>query len=275
MSAAPSRVGEPARLWFIAPVIDLHSHLLAGIDDGPETIEGSVELARAAVSAGTRTMLATPHVSARYPNDAATIAQLVVETRTRLASEEVPLEVLGGAEVALTRVPELDPSELSSLSLGGGPWILLEPPFSPSAGPLSEMVLEIQRWGHRILLAHPERCPAFHRNPSMLDALARSGVLLSLTAGSLVGSFGDAVRRFALELVQEELVHNVASDAHDTIRRPPGVSHELEEAGLGLLAEWLTVDVPEAILAGREIPTRPPFGVSLTPRSRRLWSRRR
>jgi protein-tyrosine phosphatase len=239
-------------------VIDLHCHVLPGIDDGPETIAGSLALARAAVAAGVSTLVATPHVSWRYPNDADTIIGLVDELGERLVAEGVALELRPGAEVAMTRLAEIEPSQLARLRLGGGEWLLVEPPFTLVATVLEAILQDLQRSGNRILLAHPERCPAFHRDPGMLGSLVRGGVLTSVTAGSLVGRFGGAARRFALKLVQEGLVHNVASDAHGLSSRPPGMAAELEQAGLTPLAEWLTDAVPAAILNGQEIPARPP-----------------
>jgi protein-tyrosine phosphatase len=249
-------------------VIDLHSHVLPGIDDGPETIEGSLALARAAAAAGTQTLLATPHVSWRYPNDANTIAPLVEDLNARLAAEGTPLQICSGAEIAVTRAGEIEPAQLARLSLGASPWLLIECPFTPVATGMDALVLDIQRQGHRVLLAHPERCPAFHRNRHALQALVRGGALTSITAGSLVGRFGGEVRRFALELIREELVHNVASDAHDATRRPPGMAAELSEAGLDSLSEWLTQQVPAAILDGEEIPPRPQVTLPLRRASR-------
>jgi protein-tyrosine phosphatase len=108
----------------------------------------------------------------------------------------------------------------------------------------------------------------------MVESLVDAGVLTSITAGSLVGRFGSEVRRFSLELAHKGLVHNVASDTHDTVRRPPGIAEELEQSGLGSIAQWLTVDVPTAILNGGEIPSRPATDSS-TKRSaeRSLWRR--
>jgi protein-tyrosine phosphatase len=255
-------------------VIDLHCHVLAGIDDGPETIEGSVMLARAAADAGTRTIVATPHVSWRYPNDAATIARLVDELNRRLAAEDVALDIRLGAEIAMTRIVDLDSTQLRRLGLGGGPWLLLEPPFTAVATSLDAIAMDLMSRGHRVLIAHPERCPAFHVDPSMLTSLVHAGALTSVTAGSLVGRFGGEVRRFGLKLVREGMAHNVASDAHDHVHRPPGTISELEQAGLGPLAEWLTQAVPAAILDGGEIPPRPAIALS-TKSSRRAWWRRR
>jgi protein-tyrosine phosphatase len=253
-------------------VIDLHCHVLPGIDDGPETITGSLALARAASACGVRTLVATPHVSWHYQNEAETIGRLVEDLRRHLAADGVALQVLAGAEIAVTRVKEIAPPELARLRLGGGEWLLVEPPFTPVASGLEIILRDLQRQGHRILLAHPERCPAFQRDPHMLGTLVREGFLTSLTAGSLVGRFGGLARRFALQLVQEELVHNVASDAHDLSKRTPGISSELEQAGLAPLEEWLTHAVPTAILHGGEIPVRP--SLRRTGALKRAWSRR-
>jgi protein-tyrosine phosphatase len=238
-------------------MIDLHCHVLPGIDDGPETMEGSIALAHAATAAGAHTLVATPHVSTRYPNDATTIARLVAALRERLSAEGVGLDLLPGAEIALTRLPDIEPDQLPRLGLGGGPWLLIECPFAPAIGGLDDILLGLTRRGRRVVLAHPERCATFQRDPQKLARLVDSGIVTSITAGSLVGHFGDGVRRFALELVRRDLVHNVTSDAHDHVRRPPSVLDELKRTGLAPLAGWLTCEVPAAILKGDEIPPRP------------------
>ncbi len=254
-------------------MIDLHSHVLPGIDDGPATLDGSVAIARAAVAAGIETLLATPHVSSRYPNDAETIARGVAEVSARLLEEQIPLEIRPGAEIAMTHLAEMDVDELERLGLGGGPWLLVEPPFTALATGLDAIVAGLLRGGHRVLLAHPERCPAFQREPRLVDTLVADGALTSLTAGSLAGRFGSTVRQFALALLERGLVHNVASDAHDVERRAPGIAAELEQAGFGSLCEWLAEDVPAAILSGGEIPARP--AVALGASGSRRWPRRR
>jgi protein-tyrosine phosphatase len=256
-------------------MIDLHTHILPGIDDGPETIEGSLELARAAVAAGTRMLVATPHVSWTYPNDASTIAARVQELRARLQAEGIPLELRAGAEIAMTRLIDMRSEDLLPLHLGGGGWLLVEPPFSPTVTGLQQLLFDLQRQGHGLLLAHPERCPAFHREPELLREFVNEGVLTSVTAGSLAGRFGGEVRRFALKMVREQLIHNVTSDAHDPVRRPPGVAAELRQAGLEPLEEWLTEEVPAAILAGAEIPPRPEVELPEIEPVRRTWWRRR
>jgi protein-tyrosine phosphatase len=255
-------------------VIDLHSHVLPGIDDGPETFEGSIALAGAASAGGVRTLLATPHVSPRYPNDAATIAELVEGLNRQLVEGKIDVEVRAGAEIALTRVAELDREELGKLTLGGGPWLLVEPPFTPAVRGLDRMLLDVAELGHKVVIAHPERCPAFHHDRAALESLVEKGLLTSITAGSLVGRFGGTVKRFALELVRDGLVHNVASDAHGLGTRAPGIADELDRAGLGGLTEWLTCEVPAAILAGGTIPAAPSGAIARL-RPRRSWPWRR
>jgi protein-tyrosine phosphatase len=240
-------------------VIDLHFHLLPGIDDGPPTIDDALALARAAVASGTTTVVATPHVSWTWPgNSSDSIARAVDELRVELHDARIPLEVLPGAEVALTRALDLPDDELRALRLGQGPWLLVECPSTPSAAGFDEALYELSARGHRIVLSHPERCPAFQRDPPVLERLIANGMLSSVTAGSLSGRFGRHVRAFAKQIMDDGLAHNVTSDAHDLRARPPGVANGLQSAGIGdEQADWLTRAVPQAVLAGDAIPPAP------------------
>jgi protein-tyrosine phosphatase len=250
-------------------MIDMHSHVLFGIDDGPSDLSGSLAMARRAWEEGITTMLATPHSNSRHPNDADTIAAPLYELREQLAHDGLPLEVLPGAEIAVGHVAEISDATLTAMALGGGSWLLIEPPFTPVAPALEGTVLELIRAGHNVLLAHPERSPAIHRDPGIVERLVEDGVLTSLTAGSLVGRFGSHARRLGAELLERGLAHNVASDAHDASDRPPSIGRELDRAGFGGLAGWLTEEVPLAMLEGAEIPPRPASPVQ----RRGLWRR--
>jgi protein-tyrosine phosphatase len=257
-------------------MIDLHCHILPGIDDGPASIEESVALVRAAAQDGTRKMVATSHVSWRYANEPDTIRRLVAELNARLAAERLAVEVLPGAEVSATRIADIDPQQLARMRLGEGPWLLVEPPFTRTAYGLDVIFMELQRQGNRIVIAHPERCPAFQREPDTLKALVGLGALTSITAGSLTGRFGGEVRRFATRLLADGLVHNVSSDAHDLRRRPPALASELQRAGVDeSIARWLAESVPHAILTGAELPAPPPdsFQAPRPARRRLRWSR--
>jgi protein-tyrosine phosphatase len=241
-------------------VIDLHCHILPGIDDGPSTMDDTLALARAAVAAGTRTMVATPHVSWDWPeNSAAAIAGHVKTVNAALRAEGLDLEVRPGGEVALTRALDLPDAELTALGLGGGPWLLLECPLSPVAAGVEQSIEALRRRGHeQIVLAHPERIPAFQRDPELLERLVASGLRTSVTAGAFAGRFGKDVQRFAHRLLTDGLVHDVASDAHSTGRRPPAIGPVLRDAGLDdAQIDHLARAVPLAILDGTPLPIGP------------------
>ena len=257
-------------------MIDLHTHVLPGIDDGPATVDGSLELARAAVADGATTLVATPHVTWELPNDSASIAAAVRELQGELDRAGIALEVRTGSEIVITRAYELDDEELARLRLGGGEWLLAECPLSPAAPGFDGALATIAARGHRIALAHPERSPAVQRDPELLRRLVASGMVTSITAGSLLGRFGSTVQRFAFWMLEEDLVHNVASDAHDARRRPPGIREALAYAdaqlpGVSERAEWLTLSVPAAMLASDPIPEAP--GPVPAARRRRLFRR--
>lgn len=240
-------------------MIDLHAHVLPGIDDGPTTVGESVELVRAIAGGGVTTVVATPHVSFEFPNTKTRIDAAARALREALEAAGVAIELALGAEVEAAHVIERDDGELEALHLGGGPYLLVESPLSPAAGELESMVLTLQARGHLVVLAHPERCPAFIRRPERLERLVEAGVLCSVTAGSLAGRFGRTVRRYALDLLAGGIAHDVSSDAHDAVRRPPGLIDGIEAAGRSLRgvpgeAPRLTSQTAAAILAGARIP---------------------
>jgi protein-tyrosine phosphatase len=196
-------------------VIDLHCHVLPGIDDGCATMADSVALAAAAAAGGTRTIVATPHVSWDHPaNDAASIAEDVARCNDALRAAGVAVQILTGAEVAMTRAVDLPDEELWALHLAGGPWLLLECPLHPAAAGFERVARELQARGHGILLAHPERSPAFQRDDALLEGLVRDGMLASVTASSLHGVFGRSVEATARRWLDRGLVADASTDAH-------------------------------------------------------------
>jgi protein-tyrosine phosphatase len=243
-------------------VIDLHTHILPGVDDGPETIEGSLAIARSAVAAGTRTLVATPHINRAYDLDPPRVLEAAQLLREALDREGIELELLTGGEISIRRLARLHEEEIDALRLGDGPYLLIESPLTSGAWELTEVVERLHSDGYGVLLAHPERCPGFHRDPALLQGLVAQGALCSITAGALAGRFGGTVNRFALKLLREGLVHDVASDTHDTRRRSPELRAPLNIAaerlpGLDGQAKWLTEGVPAAILAGEPLPECP------------------
>lgn len=259
-------------------MIDLHSHILPGIDDGPTTIEESLELARTALLLGTTQIAATPHIDAHFGLGPSDRDEPLAAVRAALEAEGIPLTVIRGAEIALERYLDLTDDDLRELRLGDGEFLLLEAPLSTAAGAFDRFLAGLLGRGVRMLIAHPERCPEFQRRPEKLADLVRAGALAQVTAASLSGRFGSPVQDAALHLLAEGLVHDIASDAHSATRRRPGLREGLEAAeqelpGAHALADWLAVDVPGAIVRGEAIPRRPP--VVLERRRRRGWLRRR
>lgn len=239
-------------------MIDLHCHILPGVDDGPAALDEALAMARAHVAAGVTTVAATPHVSWDIPTTGERVADAVAALSAELGAAGIDLELVTGGELAVSRVADLGDGELAMLALGGGPWLLVEPPLQSSSLAFEGILHRLQGRGHRVLIAHPERCPAFQREPDRLGPLVGAGMLCSITAGSLVGRFGSTVERFAHRLVHDGLVHNIASDAHDPVRRAPGLHDEIAQAGYAGHVGWWCEQVPAAILAGTAIPEGPP-----------------
>jgi protein-tyrosine phosphatase len=254
-------------------VIDLHCHVLPGIDDGPETLDESIELARAASLQGTSVLVATPHVTYDHlHNTSDRILSAVEKLNRALRKQRIDLMVLPGAEVALERAGELDDDELAALRLGGGPWLLVECPMFAGGMGVDGQLHALASRGHRIVLAHPERCPVFQTDLDRLERLVEAGMLGQVTASALTGQFGRTVERIARDMVDRDLIHIAASDAHNAGRRPPVIRDHLEDAGLDDMADWLASDVPEAVLAGTSVPYRP--RVERAPQRKGLFGRR-
>lgn len=241
-------------------MIDLHVHILPGIDDGPRTAGESVLMARAARAAGTTTVVATPHIDARHGLGPDDVEAGVAALRDVLAVQQIDLEVLVGGEIAVERLDGLDDTELERLGLGRGRHLLIECPLSLDFGAFDARVLDLRAQGRPVLLAHPERSPGFQREPDRLVRLVEAGARCSVTAGAVAGRFGRTVRAFALALLRHGLVHNLSSDAHDVVRRPPDLRDAIADlggvGGHGIFT-WMTVDVPAAIVEGREPPATP------------------
>lgn len=250
-------------------VIDLHCHLLPGVDDGPGDLAAAVELARALVAEGVTTVAATSHVHPDFPNTAETLDRARAAVTKALEWEGVALEVVRGAELDLLHVARMDAAALAALQLGDGGALLVECPFAAAAPFFEDVVARLQRDGFRVLLAHPERSPAFLRDPTLLERLVAGGAMASLTGASLTGRFGRTARRYCDWALERDLVHDVASDAHNTAGRPPAIAGPLREAGYDWAEDWLTCAAPAAILSGAALPARPARPSRRLPRLRR------
>jgi protein-tyrosine phosphatase len=243
-------------------MIDIHCHVLPGLDDGPSNMPEALALAGAALASGTTTLVATPHIDHTWRVRPQLIPARAAMLQHALRERGIDLQITTGAEIALSRLADLTRAELAGLRLGGGPYLLLECPLSTTAGDFDSLLLTVHGREEWVVLAHPERSPLFQREPARLTRLVEAGLLCSITAGSITGAFGGSVRRFSIELLRDGLVHAVSSDAHDHVNRPPGIGGALASAegelpGIRGQEEWLTLRAPAAILAGEPLPPRP------------------
>lgn len=261
-------------------MIDLHCHILPGLDDGPSNLDWSLAMARAAVESGTQLIVATPHIRADFDVDPVEIEPRVDLFNERLQRERLPLRVLPGAEIGWATAPELDDAQLARLSLGSGSRVLLESPYGKKPVDLEGIIRGLAERGFQSVLAHPERCPLFHREPERLRRIVADGTLCSITAGAMVGRFGDTVRTFTISMLRGGLVHDVASDAHDHLHRPPNLVEgfdnvKAEIPGIERHTAWYTVTSPVAILAGNPLPEAPSLEQQRGTGLRRLLGRSR
>jgi protein-tyrosine phosphatase len=245
-------------------VIDLHAHILPGLDDGPFDLDEAAALARAAVECGTTVMATTSHINRGFGLSPEELAEARTQVRARLAQEGIDLELVQGGEVATGRFDDLDDETLHRLTLGDGPWVLLECPLSPVLVPMDDMVEDLHARGFEVLLAHPERSPSIQQEPRRLAAMVERGALAQVTAGSFCGAHGEVARSCAFDLLARGLVHVLASDTHHAEHRPPDLLIGLGElehrfGPLREQVEWMGDALPAALLAGEEPPPRPPL----------------
>lgn len=252
-------------------MLDLHAHVLPGLDDGPATVGESLEFARAAVADGISVLAATPHVREDYPTTPEAMERALAVVRAAVAEAGLPLDVRGGGEIALERVAGLDADARARFGLAGNPgYLLLEFPYVGWPLALPDEVFRLVALGVTPVIGHPERNAEVQSEPERLRPLAEAGALVQLTAASVDGRLGRRCRDAAFGLLELELAHLVASDGHGPEIREVGLSAAADAIGDRRLAEWLVVGVPAAIVGGGALPERP----AAAPRSRlvrRLW----
>jgi protein-tyrosine phosphatase len=237
-------------------LVDLHFHLLPGVDDGPADLDESLDLARAAVRTGTRSLVATPHVRTDLGlTDPYEIAERVRELRSALSAATIPLEVACGGELGHDMAFRLDEDGLGLLAQGPPEtrWLLVETPFEGIGDDFHAATAKLRALGFGVLVAHPERsADAALAGAAGLRREIAAGSLAQLNALSLTGGHGDGARRSAWELLHDGLIAVVASDAHGPTRPPAlEIAHEaLIGGGLApAAASALVSTAPEALLA--------------------------
>lgn len=206
-------------------MIDLHSHLLHGIDDGAQTLAESLDLARAAVADGITAAAMTPHIHpGRFENQKSRIVTHVAAFRAALQAHCIPLQVFAGAEMRLSleSLAQLQAGDVPFLgSVNGCQVLLLELPHQHIPVGSQQFVDKLLAMNIRPLIAHPERNKSVMADPRRIHPFVDAGCWLQITAGSITGGFGSTSQKTAFSLLDEDCVHVVATDAHNLSARPP------------------------------------------------------
>jgi protein-tyrosine phosphatase len=241
-------------------LIDLHSHILPGVDDGAFDISDSVAMARQAQEDGIELVCATPHIRADHDVRIGELAQRIEMLNDELARAGVVTRVATGGEVAESAMDGMTPDELSAVSLGGGEtWILLEPAPGPLGDAFVAAVERLAGRGHRALVAHPERHFDDGSMATLAGATARYGALVQVTAAALADSGPDWA---PVQLARRGLLHVLASDSHSArfgrpLRLSAGIDRLREIEEMSQYVDWVVHEAPRAIVAGD--PVVPPF----------------
>jgi protein-tyrosine phosphatase len=233
-------------------VIDIHAHILPGLDDGPPDLETAARLAQALVSQGVTDVICTPHylIGVYQPTRATVLAALEA-----LQARAPDLKLHLGAEVYIDdqqSVRRVTSGE--ALTLGdGGRYVLIEHPLSGLPLYAEDAVFELRAHGITPIVAHPERNEDVIRSRKSVRRMVELGALLQINAGSVLGEFGKDVGRTARSLVEDGLVHFLASDCHDLVERPPRLRDALDRMRDGWRiggADAMAHNNPLAILDG-------------------------
>jgi protein-tyrosine phosphatase len=244
-------------------MIDTHIHIIPCVDDGAKDMDQALEMCRICVDEGITRIVASPHdLNGVFSNNRESILSRITELNEILRSEHIPLEVLPGADLAM--VPEL-PEKIDSNSImsinDANKYILLEPPlyFIPNA--LLKQVFEIRRRGITPIITHPERNETIMNHKEILHDAIISGALVQITAGSITGRFGPAIKKQSIHLLEHKMAHIIASDAHNTVSRKPGLLKALKIASsiVGETeADNMVNKTPLAVVSGNEIEVEDP-----------------
>jgi protein-tyrosine phosphatase len=262
-------------------VIDLHSHILPGVDDGSPDIETSLVMARIAVDDGIEVMACTPHfMPGLYDNNAADIRRRVAELNQRLIAEDIDLALVvgGDAHIRPDFIDCLRSDQI--LRLHDSRYVLFEPSHVTMPPRLEDLLFNVLVAGYTPILTHPERFRWIEGNYAVFERLIKAGVWMQVTAGSLTGKYGKRPHYWAQKMLAQGHVHMLASDAHNTRSRPPIMSEAFniatQEVGLDE-ARHLVLTRPQAILENLPaehvvpLPQQPKASVAPPSKWRRLF----
>lgn len=264
-------------------MIDLHCHLLPGVDDGAPTLDVALAMARCAVADGIEVIACTPHIyPGLYENNRIAIEAATEALRRELEAEAIPLRLVVGADTHLA--PDLVSNIRGGLipTLAGSRYFLLEPPHHVAPPRFEGSVFMLLAAGYVPVITHPERLSWIESNYEIFSRVAKAGAWMQLTAGSITGRFGRRPKYWAERMLDEGLVDIIATDSHHIQKRPPLLAEGRDAAAsrVGDEEAWHMVRTrPRGILSDaspQSLPARPDRSAPAAPRDgfwRRLVSR--
>jgi len=237
-------------------LIDIHCHILPGVDDGAHSLKESLVMARMAFRDGIHTIVATPHtLDGIHINPVQEVASRVASLQHVLLQNRIHLRLCVGADVHLCpRILERIRTGEAATINDARKYLLLELPSQTIPSGVKDEIFNLKLNGITPIISHPERNPVIHKDVAILYELVSMGALCQVTAMSITGEFGGMVKECAELLLRHRLVHVIATDAHSSDRRPPVLSDAVEIAAeiLGSYedARHMVTDVPASILSG-------------------------
>ncbi|MDC3416613.1 tyrosine-protein phosphatase [Aquibacillus salsiterrae] len=237
-------------------MIDIHCHILPNVDDGAADMEASLQMARQAVSQGIEVIIATPHhANGSYLNEKQAIIERVDELNERLSLEQIPLVIYPGQETRVhgEMVEALSRGEM--LPLNYSSYVFVELPSNHVPRYTNKLVFDLQVNGYTPIIVHPERNKEIIDNPDLLYQLVKSGALTQVTAASVIGKFGKKIEKLTNQLIEANLTHFLASDAHNTTTRAfcLDAAYQYVEKNYGMDMVYYFDDNSRILVAGETV----------------------